>query len=99
MTYTVILTQNARREMDISYDWGCDKWGKTQAKKWYRGLMQAVLGLEHFPESQPLAPESEETGILLRQLIYGRYRILFTVEQNMVLILYCRGAYIGKDIH
>lgn len=98
MTYTVILTQNAQREMDISYYWGCDKWGKAQAKKWYRGLMRAVLGLEHFPERQPLAPESEDTGLPLRQLIYGRYRILFIVEQNTVLVLYCRGAYPGKDL-
>ncbi|MEW6736623.1 MAG: type II toxin-antitoxin system RelE/ParE family toxin [Acidobacteriota bacterium] len=93
MTYTVVLTENARREIDQSYYWGCDHWGKAQAKKWYRGLMKAILDLEHFPERQPLAPESDEIGTPIRQLIYGRYRILFKVEQDTVEVLYCRGAY------
>jgi plasmid stabilization system protein ParE len=53
MQYTVEITDNARREMDQSYFWGCDKWGKKQADKWFRGLMKAVLDLEHFQNVTP----------------------------------------------
>lgn len=99
MRYTVDITENARREMDKSHQWGCDKWGKRQADKWFRGLMEAILDLEHFPERQPLAPESEELETPVRHLIYGRYRIIFEVEKDMVRILYCRGAYTGESLH
>lgn len=43
----------------------------------------------------PVAPESEELGIPVRQLIDGRYRILFIVEKKTVTILHLKGAYVA----
>lgn len=47
------------------------------------------------PLSCQFAPESNSSEFEIRQLIYGRYRILFTVEEDVVLVLYFRGPHIS----
>jgi plasmid stabilization system protein ParE len=60
------------------------------ALRWYEGLMKAFRSLEKNPLRCPPAPESVffEEGI--RQLIYGKYRVLFTVEGETVYVLRVR---------
>src|SRR5947208_1147006 len=45
------------------------------------------------PLSCSLAPESEDLGSAVRQLIVQRYRVLFIVEKKTVTILHVRGPY------
>jgi len=42
-------------------------------------LEKAVRSLAEFPRRCPLAPESAEIGLEVRQRIYGFYRLLFTL--------------------
>jgi hypothetical protein len=49
--------------------------------------------LTSLPLSCPLAPESDDLGIEVRQLIVQRYRVLFIVEKKTVTILHIRGPY------
>jgi plasmid stabilization system protein ParE len=42
------------------------------------------------PARYPLAPENEEHANEIRQLVYGRYRILFTIQPGRVVILHVR---------
>jgi plasmid stabilization system protein ParE len=52
-------------------------------------LLQAAQALEHFPLRCPVAPES--SGALeIRHLLYGHYRVLFTVTRDTVDILHIR---------
>lgn len=60
------------------------------AEEWYGGLVNAILSLENFPNRCPLASESEETGREIRQLLYSRYRILFSVTGDVVQVLRIR---------
>lgn len=99
MKYHVVFELSAARDLDKSYEWGCTEWGKAQARKWHSKILQAIRTLAEFPERQPLAPENEEFDEEIRQLVYGRYRILFTIREDAVYVLHCRGAYTGKDIH
>jgi len=50
--------------------------------------------LKEFPESCPIAAESKEFDIPLRQFIIDRYRVIFTIQENTVRILYIRGSYV-----
>jgi len=50
------------------------------------------------PLSCPRAPESDELGVIIRQLIVGRYRILFIVEVRTVEILHVIGSYVGEPL-
>jgi len=93
-----ILTVHPEAEIDIdsSFQWGCRRWGRKNAKAWVRELRQAMINrLTSTPLGCSLAPESEELGVPIRQLIIGRYRVLYLVEKKTVTILHVRGPYKG----
>ena len=52
--------------------------------------MKAFRSLERSPLRCSLAPESAFFEEEIRQLIYGKYRILFTVEGETVFVLRVR---------
>jgi plasmid stabilization system protein ParE len=99
MKYRIILEPSGRKDISDSYDWGERNWGIIQTKKWFNGLMTAIKGLAEFPERHVIAPENDEFDEEIRQLVYGRYRVLFTLRGNEVHVLHCRGPYQGKDLH
>jgi len=47
----------------------------------------AAQSLTELPRRCSIAPESETFGIEVRQLMYGDYRILFTIDGDTVRIL------------
>ncbi len=63
-----------------------EQYSEEQATRWYNGLVDAVNSLENLPSRCPLAPEAEQIGKEIRQLLYGKrsaiYRILFAIEQE-----------------
>ena len=81
MAYLVSLTSRARRDLVQLYgDIGA---GRSEAALiWYRGLKEAILGLEAHPNRCAATPESEK----LRHLLYGHnphvYRVIYRVLEN-----------------
>jgi plasmid stabilization system protein ParE len=61
----------------------------TRAVEWRQGLLQAAQALEQFPQRCSLAPESGG-ALEIRQLLYGRYRVLFTTTHDTVYVLHIR---------
>jgi len=91
--HKVILHPDAELDINSSFEWGCRTWGRKNAKVWVRELHHTIRNqLTLMPLSCSLAPESKELGISVRQLIVGRYRVLFTVEKRTVTILHIRGS-------
>ena len=95
--YQVIIETSSQEDIEISYRWGCRQWGVAQANKWLRELRGAIRKLSVLPESHPLAPEDDEFAETIRQLIVGRYRVLFTIQGKKVHILHLRGAYFDEE--
>ena len=63
------------------------------AAKWREEIQNSILGLEQFPESHAVAPESRSFDCEIRQLLYGRgtpWRIFFTIENRTVKVLHVR---------
>lgn len=60
------------------------------APRWRAGLLEAAATLETFPKRCPVAPENGPFEFEIRQLLYGRYRLLFTVRDDTVVILHVR---------
>ena len=90
--YKVILHPDAETDINSSFEWGSRAWGREDAKAWVRQIRQTIKNrLTSMPLGCPLAPENEELDIPVRQLIVGRYRILFIVEKGTVTILHLRG--------
>lgn len=93
--YAVLFEESAQASLRQSYDWGCRKWGKQQAQKWARELRTAVFQqLAVTPKGFPLAPEDDEFVEEIRQMMVGRYRVLFTIQGRTVHVLHIRGAYV-----
>ncbi|HEY4426026.1 MAG TPA: type II toxin-antitoxin system RelE/ParE family toxin [Pyrinomonadaceae bacterium] len=94
--YKVILHSDAETDISSAFEWGRHAWGEETARTWLRQLYRNLRErLTSTPLRCPVAPESEELGIPVRQLIDGRYRILFIVEKKTVTILHLKGAYVG----
>src|SRR2546423_939576 len=95
--YVVIFEDSAQVNVRDSFDWGCRAWGKREARQWARQLRSSVF--EQFavvPKAFPLAPENDEfSEEEIRQMIVGRYRVLFTIKGREVHVLHVRGAYVG----
>jgi hypothetical protein len=47
------------------------------------------------PRAFPLAPECDEFSAEIRQMIMGRYRVLFTIKRRRVHVLHVRGSFVG----
>jgi plasmid stabilization system protein ParE len=92
--YSVIFHWEAEADIISIYQWGRQVWGKDQANAWAQELQRTIKSrLTSLPLSCPLAPESEDLGIAVRQLIVQRYRVLFIVEKRTATILHVRGPY------
>ena len=92
--YAVVFGKSAQADLHRSYDWGCRVWGKKEAQRWVRELRSSVLKqLTLVPRGFPLAPEDDEFSEEIRQMIVGRYRVLFTIRKGKVHVLHIRGAY------
>lgn len=96
--YDVVFEESAQSDVRRSYDWGCRVWGKKEAQQWVRQLRTAIhnqLGL--VPKGFPIAPEDDEFSENIRQMIIGRYRVLFTIRKHKVHVLHIRGAHVRGD--
>ncbi|HXF40331.1 MAG TPA: type II toxin-antitoxin system RelE/ParE family toxin [Blastocatellia bacterium] len=93
--YGVIIEDSAKLDVQDSYNWGCRVWGAERAQKWMRELRGAIVKkLALAPLGFPVAPETDEFEEEIRQMIVGRYRVLFCVRSRKVHVLHIRGAYI-----
>ncbi|HYN25797.1 MAG TPA: type II toxin-antitoxin system RelE/ParE family toxin [Pyrinomonadaceae bacterium] len=96
--YAVVFEESAQVDVRESYDWGCRAWGKREAQNWLRQLRKAVSQqLAVVPKAFPQAPEDEEFSEEIRQMVVGRYRVLFTIKGRKVHVLHVRGAYVGAS--
>lgn len=84
MAYRIEISPTAIDDVDRIFEWIKERSQSLDvAAKWLDDCYKVILTLEEMPERCSRAPESEQIGIDIRQLLYGRkkgYRILFTLE-------------------
>lgn len=103
MSYRVVFTPRARADALNAFRWITEH-SPEAAARWYVGLEQAIAKLNKFPERCPVAEdESEQLGITLRLLLYGRrrgqFRILFSIEGEAIYLHYIRHSAQGPIEH
>jgi plasmid stabilization system protein ParE len=93
MPYVVRITPRALVDVDEILSWLAER-SPQPADRWYAALVQRVRDLEVNPQRWPLAHESHQLGFELREVLFGKrqgvYRILFTVEGDMVHVHHVR---------
>ena len=66
------------------------------AAKWLDRFEQALVSLDRHPQRCPLARESSKTDVELREFLFGKkpnvFRVLFTIDQEVVRVLRIRRA-------
>lgn len=94
MAFRVEISLQAKQDADAILDWLIEQYAGEAGLRWYQRLEAAIQSLANMPERCPLAPENAAVPFEMRQLLYGRgrhrYRILFTIDGNRVIILRIR---------
>lgn len=93
MKFQVRLTRNAKLEIESAYLW-LKNVNPAYADQWFRELMDTIASLQDKPRRCAKARENDDFPEEIRQLMYGKsrnkYRIIFTIIEDMVYILYVR---------
>jgi toxin ParE1/3/4 len=95
MTYRVELTAQAEADIERIYAWLSEK-SQDGARRWYESFWNSAERLKTFPVSCGLAPENDDFGDELRQMLFGTkkgrtYRALFVISGDAVRVLSVRG--------
>jgi plasmid stabilization system protein ParE len=103
VNYHVVVTARARADAVEAFRWIAER-SPDDAARWYVGLEKAIAKLSKVPERHPIAEdESEQLGITLRQMLYGRrrgvYRLFFSIEGETVTLHYVRHSAQGSIEH
>jgi plasmid stabilization system protein ParE len=105
MAFRVEVTPKARQDADAILEWLLAQRAGEAGLRWFRKLEEALASLAQLPTRCRLAPESPSVPFEMRQLLYGHrphtYRILFTIEGEVVYVLrirHGRRQYLG-DTH
>lgn len=92
--YKVRIAREALKDLWRSFEWGVENWGLERAKKWFDQMDEVIhVRLTAMPYSNPLALETFELDSEIRQLLAGRYRVLYTIEGDEVLVIRVRGPF------
>ena len=99
MTHFVIVTQKAKDDLRHYYAVAAEHAPETAAR-WLDRFEEALQTLSTNPTRCPLAPENDLVDQTVYQFFYGersgRYRALFTIEGNRVLVLHIRRGTMDK---
>jgi plasmid stabilization system protein ParE len=94
--YVVAFSENAEADLASSVQWGLETWGEEATFQWYREFKHSITDLlSTFPLSQPPAPDNDEFDVEVQQMVVGRYRVLFTIQDKRVVILHIRGPFVS----
>jgi len=93
--YQIIIQPEAEKAIEEAYLW-FSNYSPRQARTWIEGLYKAIMSLQEKPFRCSLAFENNFFEAEIRQLIYGKgrniYRVLFTVTDDTVQVLFVRHA-------
>jgi plasmid stabilization system protein ParE len=93
MAFQVEITPIAEVQIEQAYQWYRVR-DADFADRWFRALMNAIATLQEKPRRCAMATEQEIFPEEVRQLLHGKsrsmYRVLFTIRENTVFILYVR---------
>ena len=87
--YRILVASPAAKDLEEAY-LHIREDSADMAARWRMGLLQTVESLETLPGRCPLAPENGPFAFEILQLLYGDYRLLFTIQEDAVVILHVR---------
>ncbi len=99
MTYQVVVTQRAKDDLR-GYYLVAAEFAPETAARWLDRFEASLQTLSTNPERCDLAPEDDLVDQTIRQFFFGkragRYRVLFAIENDKVLVLHIRRGTMDK---
>jgi plasmid stabilization system protein ParE len=96
MTFQVEITSRATAQIEQAYSWYREQ-TPDFADRWFKGLVNAIATLQEQPRRCTLAIEHKIFPEEVRQLLHGKskhiYRVLFTIRDTTVYLLYVRHSF------
>ena len=93
MAFLVEITPIAEAQIEQAYQWYRER-NPEFADRWFRSLMNAIATLQENPPRCALSIEHEIFLEEVRQFLHGKnkniYRVLFTIRESTVYVLYVR---------
>jgi plasmid stabilization system protein ParE len=103
MAFRVEITLQAEQDAITILEWLMSQLAGETGLRWFVRLKEAISSLEDLPGRCRLAAENASVPFEVRQLLYGHkphlYRILFTIERELVYVLrirHGRRRYLGE---
>lgn len=98
-SFRLVIQPEAERNFTIIQDWIAEQ-SPSGAQQWYLALKKALDRLRSDPERFPIAPESRHFNVKIQDAVFRTrrglpYRILFTLRDSDVQVLFVRGP--GQD--
>ena len=95
MSFRVVITEQAEREMQSAFNWWAEHRSKRQADRWYAGLAKAIADLSENPERHSPSRERNLFGYEIRDLLFGlgsrpTHRAVFSIRAEEVVVLTVR---------
>jgi plasmid stabilization system protein ParE len=97
MKYRIELAASAKADIRSQARWLLEQMPPAAADKWLAGLYKAIDTLQSRPLRCPIAAEADKFPEEIRELLYGRsgkrthkHRIIFTIRDDVVHVLYVR---------
>ena len=95
MSFRVVITEQAEREMQSAFNWWASHRSKPQADRWYIGLAKAIADLSENPERHSPSRERDRFAYEIRDLLFGlgrrpTHRAVFTIRGEEVVVLTVR---------
>ena len=94
MSFDVRITPDAEQDAEEILDWLIEQHAGETGARWSLRMSEAVESLAELPRRCKLAPEDASSPYEVRELLYGDkphlYRLLFTIENEVVYVLHVR---------
>ena len=89
MTHEVELSSQAEQDLREIYLY-IQEHGPAHPEDWLEGLEKKLVSLKAFPEGCSIAPENDFVEKVIRQTLFGVFRILFTIRAQKVYVITVR---------
>ncbi len=89
MAFTIELSRRAGCDIEEAFSYIRAR-APLNAIRWRKGLEERIQFLKQSPEAFGFAPENKDSKVEVRQRLFGKYRILYTVRGDVIFILTVR---------
>ncbi|MBD3675768.1 MAG: type II toxin-antitoxin system RelE/ParE family toxin [Planctomycetaceae bacterium] len=89
MSFKIEFSQRSQHDLEEIFEYIYAS-SPENARRWRTKLEEKLMSLTTQPEACGLALENEYSSGEVRQMIFGRYRVLFTIRDQTVYLLTIR---------